>query len=183
MFCLGKGKATAAIDAARARASLLATIRKDEDSLAAQRGEYVPRPLSPVEKANTEASEKQQKVVKDGIYTTPTPTPSEDSTWLEKAVSEVWRVWKAVNLRRVFYTESSKCSVLFQTQREEAKKFAEIKRKLRQEIQELRHTVLQMMNDNQQAPEIERLDRHEYNLDVDQRQKLVLEGEEKIKQV
>lgn len=153
----GKGKAAAAMDAARARASLLTTIRKDEDSLAAQRGDYVPRPLSPVEKANTEASEKQQKVVKDGIYTTPTPTPSEDATWLEKAVSE--------------------------TQREEAKKFAEIKRTLRQEIQELRQTVLQMMNDNQQAPEIERLDRHEYNLDVDQRQKLVLEGEEKIKQV
>lgn len=83
----------------------------------------------------------------------------------------------------LFYTESFERSILFQTQREEAKKFAEIKRKLRQEIQELRHTVLQMMNDNQQAPEIERLDRHEYNLDVDQRQKLVLEGEEKIKQV
>ena len=40
-----------------------------------------------------------------------------------------------------------------------------------------------MMRDNQEAPELERLDRHEYNLDVDQRQKLVLEGEEKIKQV
>ena len=172
------------MDAARARASLLTTIRKDEDSLAAQRGDYVPRPLSPVEKANTEASEKQQKVVKDGIYTTPTPTPSEDATWLEKAVSEVWSVWKAGNLREVlFYTESFERSILFQTQREEAKKFAEIKRKLRQEIQDLRQTVLQMMNDNQQAPEIERLDRHEYNLDVDQRQKLVLEGEEKIKQV
>lgn len=66
-------------------------MRKDEDSLAAERGEYVPRSLSPVEKANTEASEKQQKrkVIKDGIYTTPTPTPSEDATWLEKAVSEV----------------------------------------------------------------------------------------------
>jgi len=153
----GKGKATAALEAARARASLLTTIRKEEDSLAAQRGDYVARPLSPVEKANTEASEKQQKIVKDGIYTTPTPTPSEDATWLEKAVSE--------------------------TQREEAKKFAEIKRKLRHEIKELRDTVLQMMSDNQQAPEIERLDRHEYNLDVDQRQKLVLEGEEKIKQV
>ena len=86
---VGRGKATAAIDAARARTSLLATIRREEDSLAAQRGDYIPRPLSPVEKANTEASEKQQKIVKDGIYTTPTPTPSEDATWLEKAVSEV----------------------------------------------------------------------------------------------
>lgn len=43
--------------------------------------------------------------------------------------------------------------------------------------------MLQMMTDNEQAPEIERLDRHEFNLDTDQRQKLVLEGEEKIKQV
>lgn len=72
---------------------------------------------------------------------------------------------------------------MLQTQREEAKKYADIKRKLRQEIQELRNTVLQMMSDNEQAPEIERLDRHEFNLDTDQRQKLVLEGEEKIKQV
>jgi len=96
LFCPGRGKATAAIDAARARTSLLTTIRNDEDSLAAQRGEYVPRPLSPVEKANTEASEKQEKVVMDGIYTTPTPTPSEDATWLEKAVSEVWRTQKAL---------------------------------------------------------------------------------------
>lgn len=96
MFCPGRGKATAAIDAARARTSLLTTIRNDEDSLAAQRGDYVPRPLSPVEKANTEASEKQQKVVMDGIYTTPTPTPSENATWLEKAVSEVWKTRKAL---------------------------------------------------------------------------------------
>lgn len=96
MFYPGRGKATAAIDAARARASLLTTIRNDQDSLAAQRGDYVPRPLSPVEKANTEASEKQQKVVMDGIYTTPTPTPSEDVTWLEKAVSEVRRTQKVL---------------------------------------------------------------------------------------
>lgn len=81
------------------------------------------------------------------------------------------------------FTEQFERYIIFQTQREEAKKFAEIKRKLRQEIQELRHNVLQMMADNQQAPELERMDRHEYNLDVDQRQKLVLEGEEKIKQV
>ena len=86
--------------------------------------------------------------------------------------SQFWRIFAPSN----FY-------MLLQTQREEAKKFAEIKRKLRQEIQELRHTVLQMMGDNQQAPEIEKLDRYEYNLDVDQRQKLILEGEEKIKQV
>ena len=68
---------------------MLTATRTQEDTLAAQREEYFPRSLSPVEKANTEASEKQQKIVKDGIYTTPTPTPSEDATWLEKAVSEV----------------------------------------------------------------------------------------------
>jgi hypothetical protein len=43
-----------------------------------------------IEKANTEGSEKQQtKLDKDGIFTTPTPILSEDSTWLEKAVAEV----------------------------------------------------------------------------------------------
>ena len=90
------------MDAARARAALLTTIRKEEDSLAAQRGDYEPRPLSPVEKANTEASEKQQKVVKEGIYTTPTPTPSEDATWLEKAVGEVWRIQEALEQKYAF---------------------------------------------------------------------------------
>ena len=90
---------------------------------------------------------------------------------------------KRLGIFSLHFNSYSNVNLLLQTQREEAKKFAEIRRKLRQEIQELRHTVLQMMDDNQQAPEIERLDRYEYNLDVDQRQKLILEGEEKIKQV
>ena len=93
----------------------------------------------------------------------------------------------SMNVRRVGVflcrLSSNYSCLLSQSQHEEAKKFAEIKRKLRLEIQELRETVLQMMSENQEAPELERLDRHEYNLDVDQRQKLVLEGEEKIKQV
>ena len=72
---------------------------------------------------------------------------------------------------------------LLQAQREEAKKFTEIKWKLRKDIMELRSTVLGMVETNNQAPDIEKLERHEFNLDVEHRQRLVLEGEEKIKQV
>ena len=89
----GKSKAMAALDAARARNSLLTAMRKEEDNIAGSRPEFVPKPPSVIEKANTEASEKQTKTIKDGIYTTPTPTPAEDATWLEKAVSEVGEVW------------------------------------------------------------------------------------------
>ena len=72
----------------RARNSLLTSMRKDEDELAGSRPEVVPRMPPFAEKANTEANEKQ-KVIKDGIFTTPTPTPNEDATWFERAVLEV----------------------------------------------------------------------------------------------
>lgn len=68
-------------------------------------------------------------------------------------------------------------------QREEDKKFADIKRKLRKDISELRNTVLQMIDVNSQLPDIEKLERHEFNMDVEERLKLIAEGEEKIKEV
>ena len=40
-----------------------------------------------------------------------------------------------------------------------------------------------MMAENEQVPEIERLDRHEFNMDVEERQKLITEQEKIIKEV
>lgn len=89
-LCLGRSKATAAIEASRARTALLKTQRQDEDAAAAERPNYIHKSHSVIEKENTEGSEKvQKKLDKDGIFTTPTPTLSEDSTWLQKAVAEV----------------------------------------------------------------------------------------------
>ena len=85
---VGRSKATAAIDMSRQRTSLLSTTRKEEDAVAVSRPVFVPKhEESVVEKANTEASEKEKP--SQDIYTTPTPPPSEDATWLEKAVAEV----------------------------------------------------------------------------------------------
>jgi len=84
----GRGKAAAAIDAARSRTSTLTAQRKDEDAAAANRPNYVHRTHSIIEKSTTEAAEKQ-KMDKDGIFTTPTPTLGEESTWLDRAVAEV----------------------------------------------------------------------------------------------
>ncbi|XP_031564143.1 cilia- and flagella-associated protein 43-like [Actinia tenebrosa] len=154
----GRSKSTTAIQVSRARTALLKTQRQDEDAAAAERPNYIHKSASVIEKENTEGSEKvQKKLEKDGIFTTPTPTLSEDSTWLQKAVAEA--------------------------QREEDKKFADIKRKLRKDISELRNTVLQMIDVNSRLPDIEKLERHEFNMDVEERQKLIAEGEEKIKEV
>ena len=90
LIVLGKSKATAAIDAARSRTTALTSQRKDEDTAAAGRPEYISKSASIIEKATTERTEKQQnKIDKNGIFTTPTPTLGEESTWLEKAVAEV----------------------------------------------------------------------------------------------
>ena len=46
---------------------------------------------------------------------------------------------------------------------------------MRTDIDALRTKVLQMMQDNEEAPELERLDRHEFNMDVEERQKYLNE--------
>lgn len=40
-----------------------------------------------------------------------------------------------------------------------------------------------MIDVNSQLPDIEKLERHEFNMDVEERLKLIAEGEEKIKEV
>ena len=71
----------------------------------------------------------------------------------------------------------------FKAQREEDKKFAEIKSKLRKDIMDLKNSVMQMVESNASAPDIEQLERHEFNLDAEKRQRMIAAGDEKIKQV
>ncbi|XP_072095169.1 cilia- and flagella-associated protein 43 [Mobula birostris] len=60
---------------------------------------------------------------------------------------------------------------------------AEIKAHLREGIQKLRQTVHLMMIENERVPENERLDQHEFNLDLKEQQRLHAEGEEKVAKV
>ncbi|XP_069756502.1 cilia- and flagella-associated protein 43 isoform X2 [Narcine bancroftii] len=60
---------------------------------------------------------------------------------------------------------------------------AETIAQLREGIKNLRETIHQMMMENERVPENERLDQHEFNLDLKEQEKLQTEGEEKVAKV
>ncbi|XP_072883182.1 cilia- and flagella-associated protein 43 isoform X1 [Hemitrygon akajei] len=60
---------------------------------------------------------------------------------------------------------------------------AEIKAHLREGIQKLRQTIHLMMIENERVPENERMDQHEFNLNLKEQQRLHAEGEEKVAKV
>ncbi len=62
-------------------------------------------------------------------------------------------------------------------------KYKENKSKLRQDIASLRKQVLDMIDVNGRLPDIEKLDRHEFNMDLEERMKLLNVREEKLKEV
>ena len=61
--------------------------------------------------------------------------------------------------------------------------YAEIKEQLRKEINELRGKVLSMIAENEQLPEIEQLERHNFILDTEEHQRLQAEEDQLIQQV
>ncbi|XP_043568822.1 cilia- and flagella-associated protein 43 isoform X2 [Chiloscyllium plagiosum] len=63
------------------------------------------------------------------------------------------------------------------------RKHAEAKAKLKQGIRKLRATIKRMMLENENVPEIERLEHHEFNLDLKEQKRLHSEGEEKVAKV
>ncbi|XP_060697788.1 cilia- and flagella-associated protein 43 [Hemiscyllium ocellatum] len=63
------------------------------------------------------------------------------------------------------------------------RKHAEAKAKLKQGIKKLRATIKRMMLENENVPEIERLEHHEFNLDLKEQKRLHSEGEEKVAKV
>ena len=77
---------------AKQRAAILKRTRNEENELAVARPLLITKSDEPIiEKANTEATEKQRQSA-DGMDTSSTPAPpSKHATWLEKAVDEVSR--------------------------------------------------------------------------------------------
>lgn len=70
-----------------------------------------------------------------------------------------------------------------QAYRAEDEKYAENKAQLRQEISNLREKVLTMIATNDQLPDIEKLERHEFILDTEEHQRLQAEEEQMIQEV
>ncbi|XP_077865529.1 LOW QUALITY PROTEIN: cilia- and flagella-associated protein 43-like [Saccoglossus kowalevskii] len=160
----GKNKASSAIETFRTVNAALTGIRKKEDDVSANMLEWFPSASQPesrapsvVEKETQEKSEKKKAMESDEIYTTPTPTPGDDPTWLELQEIEALK--------------------------EEDKQYSNEKRLLRTEVRDLRRTIQSMMKENEVLPDTEQLAHHEFNLDVEEQQRLQAEGDAEVEQI
>ncbi|XP_048713582.1 cilia- and flagella-associated protein 43 isoform X3 [Caretta caretta] len=67
--------------------------------------------------------------------------------------------------------------------KEEIKKFADKRKELKKGIKKLRKTIQEMMYENEQAPDIERLDQQEFNLDIEEQERLQVESEQEVAKI
>lgn len=73
--------------------------------------------------------------------------------------------------------------VMAQVRKAEDDKYVETKDQLRRDISELRDKVLAMISSNDGLPDIERLERHEFILDMEDHQRLQEEEDAQIQAV
>ncbi|RXM27392.1 Cilia- and flagella-associated protein 43 [Acipenser ruthenus] len=64
--------------------------------------------------------------------------------------------------------------------KEESLEFTDTKKSLRKGIKELQRAIQAMMRENESLPEIEKLEQQEFNLDVEEQNRLQVEGEQEV---
>ncbi|KFP98074.1 WD repeat-containing protein 96, partial [Haliaeetus albicilla] len=64
--------------------------------------------------------------------------------------------------------------------REETQRFANQKKELQMGIKKLRKTIQKMMLENEQVPDIEKLEQHEFNLDIEEQERAQAEAEQEV---
>ncbi|GAB0192066.1 cilia- and flagella-associated protein 43 [Grus japonensis] len=67
--------------------------------------------------------------------------------------------------------------------REETQRFANQKKELQMGIKKLRKTIQKMMHENEQVPDIEKLEQQEFNLDIEEQERAQEEAEQKVARV
>ncbi|XP_027547840.1 cilia- and flagella-associated protein 43 isoform X3 [Neopelma chrysocephalum] len=67
--------------------------------------------------------------------------------------------------------------------REETQRFANQKQELQMGIKKLRQTIQQMMHENEQVPDIEKLEHQEFNLDMEEQERLQAEADKEVAKV
>ncbi|XP_045926905.1 cilia- and flagella-associated protein 43 isoform X2 [Micropterus dolomieu] len=67
--------------------------------------------------------------------------------------------------------------------KEENEQYSETKKNLRKTIRELRDTIQEMMRENENVPDIERLEQHEFNLDFEEQRRLETMVEQEVTRV
>ncbi|XP_078310806.1 cilia- and flagella-associated protein 43-like isoform X4 [Crassostrea virginica] len=158
----GVGKAKSAMEAARARKTRLMQIQKDEDEVVRNFPEFSAISSSrPVSGEITQAEKERKAMEKahesDEIYRTPTPSAPTDATW-----------------QQVQELESIK---------EEDNEYASVKQDLRVQIRDMRRTIQGMLKQNEDLPDIEKLGRHEFDLDIEEQNRLQAEADAEVNRV
>ncbi|ESO90244.1 hypothetical protein LOTGIDRAFT_233795 [Lottia gigantea] len=160
----GMTKAKSAIENARSRKMRLMGPQQQEDAaMAAMTGWVHPasasRTNSTLDREEREKieQEKQAALENEEIFTTPVPTKRIDNTWLE---------------------DNQILAIL-----EEDKQYADKKHNLRCQIRDIRKSIQQMMLLNESQPDIEKLNRHEFDLDIDEQTRLQALGEAEVQRV
>ncbi|NXN32215.1 CFA43 protein, partial [Nycticryphes semicollaris] len=74
-------------------------------------------------------------------------------------------------------------SVVCQVIREETQRFANQKKELQMGIKKLRKTIQKMMHENEQVPDIEKLEQGEFNLDTEKQERAQAEAEQEVARV
>ncbi|KAK7508542.1 hypothetical protein BaRGS_00000108 [Batillaria attramentaria] len=158
------GKAKSGLESSRGRRGRISELLGPEDDALRGMAAWHPpppmsRPPSAIEMEVKERAERMKKeaLEKEEIYRTPTPEPRANSTWLEERE--------------------------FEALREEEKQYSETKKNLRHQIRDIRKTIQGMMKANEELPEIEKLSRHEFDLDVDEQARLQAEGDAEVEKV
>ncbi|XP_060599927.1 cilia- and flagella-associated protein 43-like [Ruditapes philippinarum] len=161
----GMGKAKSAMEAARAKKSRLMTSQKEENEHLARMTDWTPedimRPASdkmpPMSREEKEKAKRDEAFERDEIYVTPTPIPEPDATWLQVQEMESFK--------------------------EEDKQYADVKKNLRVSIRDMRRTLQTMLKNNETLPEIEQLNRHEFDLDIEEQLRLQAEADQEVERV
>ncbi|VDI25935.1 Hypothetical predicted protein [Mytilus galloprovincialis] len=168
----GIGKAKSAMESARARKTKLMQGQKDEDEVVRKMSDWVPplrsdRPVS----AEMDQSEKvdskimtkmeraalEQALASDEIYRTPTPTAATNATWQD--------------MQKLEWVKA------------EDAQYHDVKKDLRVQIRDMRRTIQEMLKQNETLPAIEKLGRHEFDLDIEEQNRLQTEADSEVQRV
>ncbi|XP_043911887.1 cilia- and flagella-associated protein 43 [Protopterus annectens] len=160
----GKSKVDAAVEYGHSLVSLMEPVIAVENKTLALMPVWISdtesRPGTAEEKETQEISEKKMSVEiteQDESYTSTASISPSNSTWLDLKLEEAIK--------------------------EESQQFANIKKDLRKGISELRKTIQGMIRENESLPDMEKLDQQEFDLDVEEQERLQTEGQEEVAKV
>ncbi|VDI25940.1 Hypothetical predicted protein [Mytilus galloprovincialis] len=159
----GIGKAKSAMESARARKTKLMQGQKDEDEVVRKMSDWVPplrsdRPVSAeMDQSEKERAALEQALASDEIYRTPTPTAATNATWQD--------------MQKLEWVKA------------EDAQYHDVKKDLRVQIRDMRRTIQEMLKQNETLPAIEKLGRHEFDLDIEEQNRLQTEADSEVQRV